>query len=68
MAVFCKIFMKFEKGFWPDMNELLMASDHFGRFPFWKPLSDNIIFTVVTGDEARRIESLEQTSLTKEIH
>lgn len=59
MAVFCKIFMKFENQFWEDKKEILMASDDYGRFPFWKPLSDEIIFTVVTGDEARRIENLE---------
>ena len=67
MAVFCKIFMKFEKKFWEGDNEILMASDDYGRFPFWKPLSDQIIFAVVTGDEARRIEHLDQLSLSLEI-
>jgi hypothetical protein len=41
-----------------------MGSNDYGRFPFWKPLSDQIIFTVVTGDEARRIELLDTASLS----
>ena len=72
MAVFCKIFMTFKTKFWGnDRKDLYLASDTKGKFSYWRPLQNdkgiNLIFSVVTGDEAKRVERLDENDLKDEI-
>lgn len=60
---FTKIFLKFPYDFWDDHEWIMHASQKPGNFPTFYDLNrpgffpgSNVLFTVVTGDEALRIE------------
>lgn len=60
---FTKIFLKFPRDFWDDHEWIMHASEKKGNFPTFLDLNrpglfpgSNVLFTVVTGDEALRIE------------
>lgn len=72
MANYVKIFMTFDKKWWTDKNEyIFIANQRKGTYPMWKPLKSsqgqNLIFTVVSGDESRRIERTDPEVIKNEI-
>lgn len=67
MAVYCKIFMKFENRFWDKKDKIYIATEKKGYFNYWCPIDKNLIFCVVVGDEARRVEGLSVDDLKSEI-
>lgn len=55
-----------------------MATDTKGYYPSWKPMtrghyndtqhsSGNVMFVTITGDEARRVEKLDEETIKDEI-
>jgi polyamine oxidase len=71
MAVFCKIFLSFESQFWDDIGEIYIASEKRGKYPYWRPIKNdinaNLIMSVVTGEEAKRVERLSEDQIKDEI-
>jgi monoamine oxidase len=64
MAVFCKIFMNFETRFWGDKDQFYIAAEQKGYYPMFISLpkgtdGKNILFCIVVGNEARRIEQMQ---------
>ena len=65
MAVFTKIFLTFPVKFWTDdVKDIFLASEERGKYSFWRPIKNdkglNLVVCVVTGDEGRRLERLEE--------
>lgn len=72
MANYVKIFCIFETKWWDDENEyIFIASPTKGKYAMWKHVKSdcgqNLIFTVVTGDESRRIERADPEDIKTEI-
>jgi len=70
MSVYSKIFLTFKKPFWGDLEYFYIMSAVKGRYALWKPMSSiskNVIFCVINGDEAKRVEGLSEQALKDEI-
>jgi hypothetical protein len=60
MVVFQKIFMKFESVFWDNCNSIYIANENQGYYPWFKPVKGtNLMIAIVTGEEAKRVERLD---------
>lgn len=73
MAVFCKVFMNFKTRFWGEKDQFYIASEQKGYYPMFISLpqsqtpGQNILFCIVVGNEAKRIEKLENETIKDEI-
>ena len=69
MVVFVKIFLKFDNRFWDDKLSIYIANATQGYYPWWKPIKDsNLMMSIVTGDEAKRIERLDPEEVKDEVY
>ncbi|KAJ7370289.1 hypothetical protein OS493_033369 [Desmophyllum pertusum] len=71
---FTKIFLKFPRDFWDDHEWIMHASQKEGQFPTFYDLDrpgffpgSTILFTTVTGDEARRVEAQDDRKTMEEV-
>ena len=71
---FTKIFLKFPYDFWDDHEWIMHASQKPGNFPTFYDLNrpgffpgSNVLFTVVTGDEALRVEKQRESKTKKDV-
>ena len=64
---FTKIFLKFTDKFWDDKEYIMHASLKPGNFPVFINIGFNILLSVVTGDEALRIEKLGDDKIKEEV-
>ena len=70
MAIFCKIFMRFEECFWDkDVECILIATEKRGQYNFWQSMGvdEKMIMVVVVGKEAKRVEKLAEEDLKNEL-
>ncbi len=70
MVVFGKIFMSFEKNFEMDRKKdwVYIINERKGWYPKWRPQTDkNIMTCMIVGEEAKRVEKLDQETLKDEI-
>ncbi|KAJ7135715.1 flavin-containing amine oxidoreductase-domain containing protein [Mycena epipterygia] len=72
-VTFTKIFFQFSEKFWFDTELALYADKERGKYPIWQSLDhakylpgSKIIFTIVTGDFAERIEALSDSQVREE--
>eukprot|EP00957_Ditylum_brightwellii_P117651 8974266-Ditylum_brightwellii.AAC.1 len=58
MGVFAKVFARFEKKFWLDVNHIVVCGDTKGRYPLWMKYEHSkdkhLFMCYLGGDEARR--------------
>lgn len=72
MANYVKIFMVFDFKWWTNDHEyIFIANQRKGTYPYWKPTrsecGQNLIFTVCSGDESRRVERTDPEQIKNEI-
>jgi hypothetical protein len=60
MVVYQKIFMKFESVFWDNSFSIFIGNENQGYYPWFKPVkASNLMIAIVTGEEAKRVERLD---------
>ena len=71
---FTKIFLKFPRDFWDDHEWIMHASQRVGNFPTFYDLDrpgffpgSSVLFTVVTGAEALRVEAQDDSKTLEEV-
>ena len=71
MANYVKIFMIFDTKWWSGHEYIFIANQRKGTYPMWEPIKSecgqNLIFTVCTGDESRRVERTDPEMIKNEI-
>jgi polyamine oxidase len=71
MANYVKIFCIFNTRWWDSSEYIFVANQRKGTYPMWKPIKSdcgqNLVFTVVTGDESRRVERTDPEQIKNEI-
>ena len=67
MSNYAKIFLKFEKPFWDDLEYFYIAGSVKGQYSIWKPLTDNIVVCIAIDEEAKRLETLSTDTIKDEV-
>ena len=73
MGVFCKIFASFPVNFWNNLSQFNIASNTKGRYSWWLQIpqetdpNKHLLMCIVSGDEARWVERLEEEKVRDEI-
>ena len=67
MCIYCKMLMSFEEKFWAGENLFMIASETKGRYNEWICVGENVLMCIVVGDEAKRVENMEDEAIKDEV-
>ena len=61
--------MKFKSQFWDTKKSIIYIQTPVkGRYSYWRTFKDsNILVSILTGDEAKRVERLEKNKVMDEV-